>query len=600
MTDAIGRAKEKLEEAISVRALVLVAVTQLLLSNLPIGSTLVRATDENYSYPKIVPEPKFLNFSGKWFRFDGFSNFPSFLGEAFNVTRGSWKIVNKTLPESFTSYVRVKNGIVEVSGDLNVAYASLLQLIRQRPGYLPEIEIGEHLNFKFRGFHLDVARGGVPKVETFKDLLKFLFLLKYNYLGIYLEDLFPWESHPEIGVNRGKFTREELSEIINHGGKLGIDVFPSLELSGHMNNILSIPSLSKHSLNGNSFQLDLNNEEARNFGYSLLNEVINFWPSSYIHIGGDENQLSGVSDAPKLYKIYHEDLIEIVKSKGKTPIMWGDALLWTWPGLADDEMWVNVIIANWDYGSASKEHFARNIRFFKDRNITQIISPALWNWNAFYPSFDAALVNLNSSLTAAREEKTLGFLITAWGDDGCECLLSYLHPLILVSMEIAEGKGNWYKIWLDKWVALTGESKEVAEVRVKLGSATIFRNLKPLLFRGTADGEAITFMKSILDDISKVNLPDELSFIRAILAAAVERSEGKLTPEEISTLEKAYTDLWLKERKPEGLAYNLQKFQNAAEQIKSVKLRQVTVLIFISVIVVFALAIGIKLFRSRQ
>ncbi|NHV07323.1 MAG: family 20 glycosylhydrolase [Thaumarchaeota archaeon] len=580
--------------------LLLVLVAQIISFNSLTSFIFVRASTENYSYLKIVPEPKFLNFTGRWFQFDGFYNFPSFLREAFNVSRGNWKLVNTTLPSSFTSYVRIKNGVVEVSGDLNVAYATVLQLIKQRPGYLPEVEVGEALNFKFIGFHLDVARGGVPRVETFKDLLNFLFLLKYNYLGIYLEDLFPWENYPEIGSNRGKFTREELSEIVNYGKRLGVEVFPSLELSGHMNNILSIPSLSKYSLNGNTFQLDISNKEARNFGYSLLDEVVNFWPSSYIHIGGDENQLDGVSGAQKLYESYYKGLIDIVKSKGKTPIMWGDALLWTWPDLANSTTWKNVIIANWDYGTASKEHFIDNIRFFKDKNITQIISPGLWNWNAFYPSFDAALINLNSSLTAARDEGIFGFLITAWGDDGCECLLSYLRPLLLISMEIAEGKGNWEETWLDKWVALTGESKEVAEARVKLGSAIIFRNLKSLLFKGsTVDSGAISFMESILDSISKVELPRDLSFIRAMLSAAIKRSEGKLTSDEVSDLEKAYSSLWLGERKPEGLDYNLQKFQNIAEQMKSEKLRQTTILLSVFLVVVVALVIGIKLFYSR-
>jgi hypothetical protein len=580
--------------------ILLALVVQIIFFNSLTSLIFVKASTENYSHLKIVPEPEFLNFTGRWFQFDGFNNFPVFLREVFNVSRGNWKVINTTLPSSFTSYVRIKNGVVEVSGDLSIAYATILQLIKQRPGYLPEVEVGEALNFKFRGFHLDVARGGVPRVETFKALLNLLFLLKYNYLGIYLEDLFPWQSYPEIGANRGKFTREELSEIINYGKKLGIEVFPSLELSGHMNNILSIPSLSKYSLNGNTFQLDLSNKEARNFGYSLLNEVVNFWPSSYIHIGGDENQLNGVSDAQKLYESYYNNLIDIVKSKGKTPIMWGDVLLWTWPSLANNTIWKNVIIANWDYGTASKEHFINNIRFFKDRNITQIICPGLWNWNAFYPSFDAAIVNLNSSLTVARSERIFGFLITAWGDDGCECLLSYLRPLLLISMEIAEGKGYWEKTWLGKWITLTGESKEVAEARVKLGSTIIFRNLKPLLFKGsTVDSGAISIMKSIFDSVSKVELPSDLSFIRAMLNVAIKRGEGKLTPDEVSDLEKTYSNLWLGERKPEGLDYNLQKFQNVVEQMKSEKLRQTTALLSVALVVVVALVIGIKLFYSR-
>lgn len=584
----------------TIKSLLLVAVAQVVLFNSLASSILLRATSEDYSYIKIVPEPKSLNFSGRWFQFDGFSNFPSFLGEAFNVSKGSWKIVNITLPHSFESYIRIRNGVVEVSGNLNIAYATILQLIKQKPGYLPEVEIGETFNFKFRGFHLDVARGGVPRVETFKNLLNFLFLLKYNYFAIYLEDLFPWKNYPEIGANRGRFTRDELLEIINYGKKLGIEVFPSLELSGHMNNILSVSGLSKYSLSGNTFQLDLGNEEAKNFGYSLLDEVVNFWPSSYIHIGGDENQLGSVSAAPKLYESYHKHLIEIVKNKGKTPMMWGDVLLWTWPSLANNATWKDVVIANWDYSTASKEHFIDNIRFFKDRNITQVICPGLWSWNAFYPNFDASFLNLNSSLTAARDEKIFGFMITAWGDDGCECLLSYLRPLLLVSMEIAEGKGNWEKTWLDKWAKLTGEDKEVAEARVKLGSATIFGNLKPLLFKGsTVDSSTIFSMKNILNNISKIELPSDLSFIRALLSAAIKRSEGKLSSEELLDLGKTYSTLWLKERKPEGLDYNLQKFQNAAEQVKLAKFHQITALLSIAMVVVIALVIGVKLLRSK-
>jgi hexosaminidase len=41
---------------------------------------------------EIVPEPKKLVFSGKWFEFDGL-NLPEFLGKEFNIPRGSWRIV---------------------------------------------------------------------------------------------------------------------------------------------------------------------------------------------------------------------------------------------------------------------------------------------------------------------------------------------------------------------------------------------------------------------------------------------------------------------------------------------------------------------------
>lgn len=51
----------------------------------------------------------------------------------------------------------------------------------------------------FQRYHLDIARGGVPKVGTSKRILRWLFLLKYNYFAVYSEDLLYWRKYPQIG-----------------------------------------------------------------------------------------------------------------------------------------------------------------------------------------------------------------------------------------------------------------------------------------------------------------------------------------------------------------------------------------------------------------
>lgn len=155
----------------------------------------------------IVPEPKTLKFSGKWFDFEVFQNFPSFLAQEFNISSGSWKI-EKTAGEG--TGIRIKNGVVEVWGDKRIYFATIIQLVKQGKGKLPEVEVVEELSFRFRGFHLDIARGGVPRVETFKRILRWLFLLKYNYFAIYFEDLFPWKKYPTIGVHRGRLPKKSL------------------------------------------------------------------------------------------------------------------------------------------------------------------------------------------------------------------------------------------------------------------------------------------------------------------------------------------------------------------------------------------------------
>lgn len=138
--------------------------------------------------PQIVPQPKSVNFMGRWFSFDGFSNMPCFLARTFSIPKGSWTIEKV---EKQGCGISIEEGKVKIWGNSNIAYATIIQLLMQKKDALPEIVIEESFRFSFRGYHLDIARGGVPTVSTFKDILNWLFLLKYNYFAIYLEDLFP-------------------------------------------------------------------------------------------------------------------------------------------------------------------------------------------------------------------------------------------------------------------------------------------------------------------------------------------------------------------------------------------------------------------------
>ncbi|MEM2820151.1 MAG: beta-N-acetylhexosaminidase, partial [Candidatus Bathyarchaeia archaeon] len=496
----------------------------------------------------IVPEPKLLKFTGRWFPFNGFVNFPDFLRREFNVPKGDW-IISET-SEAGTG-LRIEDGRVIVWGDRNICYASLLQLIKQGRGSLPEVKVREELRFKFRGFHLDIARGGVPRVKTFKRILRLLFLLKYNYFAIYFEDLFPWKNYPQIGAHRGRLTEEELKEIIDYGRNLGIEVFPSLELSGHMENILSLPEFQRFSEWHNPREgcLNVSDEGARKFAYELLEEVIEFFsPSTYIHLGGDETWSLGrgkslnrtwVFEGPRLYEMHHRNMVMRVRGRDKVPILWGDMIsgmylgeeALKWREVLESSIWRESIIANWDYSPSPKEHFRDKIRIFKDRSLEQIICPGLSNWNRYYPNFDIALENLRNFFAAAREEGVLGFLVTAWGDDGEECLFSLLDPLILASMEIAEGYGDWQR----KWLAISGEDEKVLKARLMFGRPEFSDVIKHVMFMdfwysrlSSEDKERIRLVwRDILENVEGVNMPEDLDFIRRLLSLGIKVLEGK-------------------------------------------------------------------------
>ena len=535
----------------------------------------------------VVPEPKSLKFSGKTFAFDGFKNFPEFLASEFNVPKGEWKI---TTTRGEGTGLKVKEKEILIWGDSLINYATILQLLRQYPERLPEVEVEEKFTFTFRGYSLDIARGGVPTVETFKKILRWLFLLKYNYFSIYCEDLFPWKGHPLIGKHRGRLTEEELREVIDYGKHLGIEVFPSLELSGHMEHILSLPEYRRFSEWHRPSEgcLDLSNEEAREFAYELLRDAVEFCPSKHIHIGGDETWALGrgrslsktwTFEGPRLYESHHRRMIEIVKEAGKKPMLWGDMISGMylrgitkdaskWAEVIESPIWKEALIANWDYSPSSKEYFKEKIKIFKDRDLQQVACPGLSNWGRYYPNFKTALENIKNFLGAAKEMEITGFLITAWGDDGEECLFSLLEPLLLASMEIAEGNGRWE----EKWVALTGESKEVLKARILFGNPEISEAVKHVVFRNfwfhRMNDERREALKAqwskTLKETEDVRLPNDLDFIRRLIDLGVKVLNGEARVSDYISLSRIYAELWLNERKPEGLERIIERFWGAA------------------------------------
>jgi len=534
----------------------------------------------------IVPEPKMMKVGKKRYSFDGFSNLPAFLKREFEIKSGKWRIEKIDRPGNG---VKITDGKAQIWGDEFTSYATLIQIVRQFEDVLPEIEVEESFKFKFRGYHLDIARGGVPNLNTFKSLLRWLFLIKYNYFAIYFEDLFPWKIDPEIGKRRGRLTTDEMEEIMDYGKSLGIEVFPSLELTGHMEHILSLPKYHEFSEWHRPSEgcLDLSNKAASDFAIKLLEEVVEFFPSKYIHIGGDETWALGRGkslnkkwefEGHKLYESHYDRMIKIVKSHGKMPMMWGDMLTGMYLSKTESEKWQEVLkskiwdevdIANWDYSPNKKTFFKDKINSFGERKASQIACPGLSDWNTFYPDFKTALSNVKNFIGAAKDENLPGFMVTSWGDDGQECLFSFLNPLILATMEIAEGNGRWE----EKWVALNGEDEKITNVRKIFGNSEIstmtlkralFGDLYPLYKIKDEKQKIKNEFERALEETKNIILPDDLEFLRQMIEVTVSLMNGKARSSDFISLSNVYSKLWLKERKPQGLEYLLPRFWGMA------------------------------------
>ena len=186
---------------------------------------------------------------------------------------------------------------------------------------LPCGTIRDWPNFSYRGMHLDPCRHFIP-LDSVKVYIDMLAMHNMNQFHFHLSDDQGWrieiKKYPElteIGAYRngtvighngnlydtirhgGFYTQDELRDLIEYAAERHINIIPEIDLPGHMQAALACyPHLG---CTGGPYEvwkrwgvsedvLCAGNEETMLFVEDVLNEVMDVFPSPYIHIGGDE------------------------------------------------------------------------------------------------------------------------------------------------------------------------------------------------------------------------------------------------------------------------------------------------------------------------
>ncbi len=220
---------------------------------------------------------------------------------------------------------------------------SLVQLIhvkseKKNKIEIPQCVIKDKPSFKWRGMHLDVSRHFMP-ISFVKKFIDLLAMHKMNAFHWHLTDDQGWrveiKKYPkltEIGAWRvdrrneswwlqrpiqhgekstygGFYTQGELRDIVAYAAKRAVTIIPEIEMPTHsVAAIASYPELSCNSKQykvktggnwPNSNILCAGNEKTFEFLENVLNEVLDIFPSKYIHIGGDEAYKISWESCPK-------------------------------------------------------------------------------------------------------------------------------------------------------------------------------------------------------------------------------------------------------------------------------------------------------------
>ncbi len=227
----------------------------------------------------------------------------------------------------------------QASGMISGIYTLVQLNLLEGPHALSHIQIQDKPRFGYRGLHMDVSRHFVP-LSFIKKYIDLMALYKLNNFHWHLTDAAGWrleiKKYPELtskaawrshtlwkdwwnngrqyveqgnpNAYGGYYTQEQAKEIVNYASKRGINVIPEIEFPGHSEEVLAVyPELSCTGKPYTQGEFCLGNEDSYQFMRNVLDEVVNIFPSSYIHIGGDEADKKHWKSCPKCQELMKKE-----------------------------------------------------------------------------------------------------------------------------------------------------------------------------------------------------------------------------------------------------------------------------------------------------
>lgn len=259
------------------------------------------------------------------------------------------------------------NNIVAEAGELDGmfnAVTSMVQLFDSINTQIPCGNIADAPAYKWRGMHLDVCRHFFDKafIKRYIDLMA---LYKFNVFHWHLTDdqgwrieikkypllttIGAWRTEKDGSKYGGFYTQDDIREIVAYAAQHRITVVPEIDIPGHSSAaIAAYPWLSCYGGNktipntwGIKPDILCPTDSTFMFVKDVLDEVMLLFPSTYIHVGGDEApktawknssaaqaviKQQGLKNEDELQSYFLKVVEDYLVSKGRKPIAWGEAV----------------------------------------------------------------------------------------------------------------------------------------------------------------------------------------------------------------------------------------------------------------------------------
>ena len=296
--------------------------------------------------------------------------------------------LDSTLADEQYSIKADSRSIIVKGGSAKAVFYGIQTIIKALPANcqnikkvtLPAVQISDSPRFAYRGFMIDESRHffGVDYIKCVIDMLA---LHNINYFHWHLTDDQGWrieikkypkltqvgswrkESITEAGGNNfdgipvsGFYTQDEARQVIAYAAERYITVIPEIDLPGHM--LAALASYPELGCTGGPYEVATRygvfddvlcggNNATMQFAKDVLQEIMDIFPSEYIHIGGDEcpkkiwkncqkcqakitelglKDIEGHSKEDQLQTWMMAELEKVINSRGKKMMGWDEIL----------------------------------------------------------------------------------------------------------------------------------------------------------------------------------------------------------------------------------------------------------------------------------
>jgi hypothetical protein len=351
-------------------------------------------------------------------------------------------------PEAYRLTIAADGVRIEASAPAGAYYAvqTLRDLVAAWGRSLPLCQIEDSPDFRRRGVLHDCSRGKVPELATLKVLVERLARWKINELQLYVENVFTFRRHADIGRGHSPLTPQDILSLQDHCRRHHVRLVGCLASFGHMEKILQLPAYRDlgelpgfRGWPGGTTLCPCDPRSIRLVA-DLYAEFVPLFEAEDFNVCGDEpwelgrGRCRARAERVGVGRVYLDFLVELhrlCREHGKRMNVWSDVVM-AHPELLP-ELPPGTVMLNWEYAPHGPR--IRRSREIADAGLPLVVCPGTNAWNSHGCRLTEGMENIAGFAAEGRRTGAEGLLNTDWGDGG------HRNPLAVSLHQFAWGGG---------------------------------------------------------------------------------------------------------------------------------------------------------------